>query len=100
VNAWPPSSEVWHGLPAQFAVDERIVDGATLDREAAMSMPLRNARQALPTSKLRQVLGSSRPPWTTDAVDGSMKSRQTEVVTSNAILGHQSIISPASVPAG
>jgi len=46
------------------------------------SMPLRKPRQALPTSKGRQASPSPRFPCTKQAVEGSTKSRQTEVLTS------------------
>jgi len=49
-------------------------------------MPLRNARHALATSKFWQVSDRPRLPLTMDAVDGSRKSRLTEVLTSRPIL--------------
>jgi hypothetical protein len=51
----------------------------------AMSMPLRKARQALATSKFWQFSPSPRLPQTIDAVEGSRKSRLTEVLTSRPI---------------
>src|SRR5690625_4669377 len=47
---------------------------------AATFMPLMNARQALPTSKLSQVSASLRLACTMQAVDGSIESRETEVL--------------------
>jgi len=47
---------------------------------AAISMPFRKPRQALPTSKFWQVSARPRLPCTIDAVLGSIKSRQTELL--------------------
>ena len=50
-----PTQLLWHDIALRLA----------------MSMPLRNARQALATSKFWQVLGRRRLPETMEAVDGS-----------------------------
>ena len=67
-------------------------------------MPLRKARQALATSKFWQFSASPRLPATMLAVDGSRKSRLTEVLTSRPTLSREMpassrAFSPASVAA-